>query len=180
MSPLKCRISGCENWQISCSIFIWTALSYEQFANFIPSIEVKAVTVVSLLAVSSTNGCPRCWKDFSCSRYLFFFINCSKPVAVHFCNIHVEKSKNWLLERTMSSTKQLIQHIHQHTSPTLLTIWSTHCYNTVKDMFNFDNMVNNIAITLFTILSISTILLQYMITILLHNIVKIASIVTIL
>ena len=43
-------------------------------------------------------------------------------------------------------------------------------------MFDFGNMMNSIATMLFTTLSISTIVLPYMITILLHNIVKIANI----
>ena len=69
-----------------------------------------------------------------------------------------------------------LKQLYQQTSPELFTIRSTQCNNIV----HFDNMVNHIVTIRFAILSISTILLPYMITIWLYNIVKIANIVTVL
>ena len=63
-------------------------------------------------------------------------------------------------------TKSGCGKLHQQTLPKLLTLWLTHCYNTVNNVVKFD-------------MSISTILLPYMITILLYTIVKITNIVTI-
>ena len=69
--------------------------------------------------------------------------------------------------------------IHQQASFKLLTIWSTHCDNIANNVVDNDIIVNNIATMLFNILSISTVLLPYMITVLLQ-IVDIGNIVAIL
>ena len=73
-----------------------------------------------------------------------------------------------------------IRYAHKQTSPELLAIWSTHRNNTASYIFHCDILVNSIATALFTICSPLTILLPYMITTLLHNILKIAHIETIL
>ena len=73
-----------------------------------------------------------------------------------------------------------VNELHQQTSPKLLIIWWTHGSNIVYNVVKINKIVNSIVTILFAISSISTILLSYMVTISLRNIVKIANIVTIL
>ena len=114
---------------------------------------------------------------------IFCYFACTKTANCHFFKAsYFLQSAMFKVSFSIYNVKSfyLKHEIHQQTPPKLLTIWSTYCNNTVNNRFDFYNMVNNIATILFVILSISTILLQYMITILLYIIVRIANNVTIL